>query len=218
MVEAAVKLSPMYAVPLAELRLPACENLNRELAALFLAREDDAHRNPTPSHIPQQELYESRFNLFHWPEPCVRELRQFMLDGVARTVMAATTLGPQDLARFRLHNHTWFHITRHAGSFISHNHPMASWSAVYCVCAGEAVAERPDSGVLRLFDPRQGANAFRDPANANLRPAFALRALELRLSEGQMIVFPSYLYHEVTPFYGKDLRITVATNCWFFDQ
>jgi len=217
-VEAAVKLSPMYAVPLAELRLPACENLNRELAALFLAREDDAHRNPTPSHIPQQELYESRFNLFHWPEPCVRELRQFMLDGVARTVMAATTLGPQDLARFRLHNHTWFHITRHAGSFISHNHPMASWSAVYCVCAGEAVAERPDSGVLRLFDPRQGANAFRDPANANLRPAFALRALELRLSEGQMIVFPSYLYHEVTPFYGKDLRITVATNCWFFDQ
>ena len=49
-----------------------------------------------------------------------------------------------------------------------------------------------------------------------MRPAFALRPLELRLSEGQMIVFPSYLYHEVTPFYGRDLRITVATNCWFF--
>lgn len=216
MVEIAVKLSPMYAVPLAELWLTPCETLNRELEALFLAREDDEHRNPTPSHIPQQELYESRFNLFHWPEPCVRELRQFMLDGVARTVMAATTLGAQDLARFTLHNHTWFHITRHAGSFISHNHPMASWSAVYCVRAGEAVPARPDSGVLRLFDPRQGANAFRDPANANLRPAFALRPLEIRLSEGQMIVFPSYLYHEVTPFYGNDLRITVATNCWFF--
>jgi uncharacterized protein (TIGR02466 family) len=146
----------------------------------------------------------------------VRELRQFMLDGVARAVVAATTLGPQDLARFTLHNHTWFHITRYAGSFISHNHPMASWSAVYCVRAGETVPARPDSGVLRLFDPRQGANAFRDPANANLRPAFALRPLEIRLGEGQMIVFPSYLYHEVTPFYGKDLRITVATNCWFF--
>ena len=206
----------MYAVPVAELRLTTCEVLNRELEALFLAREDDEHRNPTPSHIPQQELYESRFNLFHWPEPCVRELREFMLDGVARTVMAATTLGPQELGQFTLHNHTWFHITRYAGSFISHNHPMASWSAVYCVRAGEEVPARPDSGVLRLFDPRQGANAFRDPANANLRPAFALRPLELRLSEGQMIVFPSYLYHEVTPFYGRDLRITVATNCWFF--
>ena len=216
MVDALVKLSAMYAVPLAEVQLAPCETLNRELEALFLARQNDEHRNPTPSHIAQQELFESRFNLFHWPEPCVQELRQFMLDGVARTVLAATTLAPQDMARFTLHNHTWFHITRHAGSFISHNHPMASWSAVYCVRAGEAVPDRPESGLLRIFDPRQGANAFRDPANANLKPAFALRPLELRLTEGQMVVFPSYLYHEVTPFYGRDVRITVATNCWFF--
>ena len=216
MVEPPVKLSALYAVPLAEAQLTPCEALNRELEALFLAREDDEHRNSTPSHIPQQELFESRFNLFRWPEPCVQELRQFMLDGVARTVLAATTLRSEDLAKLTLHNHTWFHITRYAGSFISHNHPMASWSAVYCVRAGEAVPDRPDSGLLRLFDPRQGANAFRDPANASLKPAFALRPLELRLTEGQMIIFPSYLYHEVTPFYGRDLRITVATNCWFF--
>lgn len=206
----------MYAVPLAEAHLTSCEPLNRQLEALFLARENDQYQNPTPSHIPQQELFESRFNLFRWPDECVQELRRFMLDGVARTVMAATTLGAGDLARYTLHNHTWFHITRHAGSFISHNHPMASWSAVYCVRAGETVAGRPDSGLLRLFDPRQGAGSFRDPANAGLRPIFAHHPLEIRLAEGQMIVFPSYLYHEVTPFYGRDLRITVATNCWFF--
>ena len=216
MVEPVIKLSPMYAVPLAEARLTPCESLNRDLEALFLAREDDAHRNPTPSHIPQQEVFESRFNLFLWPEPCVRELRQFMLDGVARMVLAASTLQAGDLAKLKLHNHTWFHITRYAGSFISHNHPMASWSAVYCVRAGEAPPDRPDSGMLRLFDPRQGAGAFKDPANGHLRPAFAIRPVELRLVEGQLIMFPSYLYHEVTPFYGRDLRITVATNCWFF--
>ena len=216
MVEPVVKLSPVYAVPLAEAQLTPCDALNRELEALFLAREDEQHRNPTPSHIPQQELFESRFNLFRWPEPCIQELRRFMLDGVARTVLAATTLAPQDLARHTLHNHTWFHITRYAGSFISHNHPMASWSAVYCVRAGESVPGRPESGLLRLFDPRQGADAFRDPANGQLKPPFAHRPLELRLREGQMVIFPSYLYHEVTPFYGRDLRITVATNCWFF--
>jgi hypothetical protein len=93
---------------------------------------------------------------------------------------------------------------------------MASWSAVYCVRAGEAVPARPESGVLRLFDPRQGVSAFRDPANSSLKPAFAHHPVEIRLAEGQLIVFPSYLYHEVTPFYGNDLRITVATNCWFF--
>ena len=216
MVAPAVKLNAQFAVPFGEAQLTPCEALNRDLEALFLAREHDEYRNPTPSHTPQQEMFESRFNLFHWPEACVLELRQFMLDAVARTVLEATTLRPEDLARLKFHNHTWFHVTRYAGSFISHNHPMASWSAVYCVRAGEAVAAHPDSGLLRLFDPRPGVNAFGDPANAQLRPAFALRPLELRLAAGQVIVFPSYLYHEVTPFYGKDLRITVATNCWFF--
>ena len=32
---------------------------------------------------------------------------------------------------------------------------------------------------------------------------------------GQLVVFPSYLFHEVTPYYGSDTRITVASNCWF---
>jgi uncharacterized protein (TIGR02466 family) len=215
-VDPVFKLSAIYAVPLAEVRLESCDTLNRELEALLLAREDEKHRNPTPSHIPQPELFESRFDLFRWPEPCIQELRRFMLDGVGRAVMASSTLGPQELSRHTLHNHTWFHITRYAGSFIAHNHPMASWSAVYCVRSGQSVPNQPESGLLRLFDPRSGANAFRDPANANLQPAFQAQPLNIRLAEGQMIIFPSYLYHEVTPFYGRDLRITVATNCWFF--
>jgi uncharacterized protein (TIGR02466 family) len=214
-VTAGVSLQPVFAVPLGAARLAACERLNRELEALFLARADDAHRNPMPSHIPQAETFESRFNLFRWPEPCVQELRKFVLDTVISTVLQATRLQPVDLAQLTLHNHTWFHITRQAGSFISHNHPMASWSSVYCVRAGEAVPAESESGILRLFDPRYGAGAYRDPANSELHRAFALAPIDVRLTEGQVIVFPSYLFHEVTPFYGRDTRITVATNCWF---
>jgi uncharacterized protein (TIGR02466 family) len=214
-VTAGVSLQPIFAVPLGTARLAACERLNRELEALFLAREDDEHRNPMPSHIPQAETFESRFNLFRWPEPCVQELRKFVLDTVLTTVLQATRLQPTDLGRLTLHNHTWFHISRQAGSFVAHNHPMASWSAVYCVRAGEAVPAEPESGVLRLFDPRSGAGAYRDPANSQLHAAFALTPIDFRLTEGQLIVFPSYLFHEVTPFYGPDRRVTVASNCWF---
>ena len=209
-------VTPMFAVPFGEAQLNACERLNRELEALFLAREGDEHRNPTPSHIPQAEMFESRFNLFRWTEPCVLELRKFMLDAVAHTVLAATTLKPADLARLTFHNHTWYHLTRYAGSFVAHNHPLASWSAVYCVRAGEPVPEHPESGRLRFFDPRQGANSFIDLGNAGLKPTFAARTIEVSMVEGQVVIFPSYLFHEVLPFYGKDLRITVATNCWFY--
>jgi uncharacterized protein (TIGR02466 family) len=214
-VSATVTLNPIFAVPLGEARLVPCERLNRELEALFLARENDEHRNPMPSHIPQEEVFESRFNLFRWTEACVQELRSFMLDTVAQTVLRATTLRPQELARLKFHNHTWFHITRNAGSFVAHNHPMASWSAVYCVRAGSMPAEQPGSGVLRLFDPRPGANAYRDPANERLKDIFGLSSIELRLVEGQIVVFPSYLFHDVAPYYGSGTRITVATNCWF---
>jgi uncharacterized protein (TIGR02466 family) len=208
-------LQPAFAVPLAQARLSPCERLNRELEALFLARESPDQRNPMPSHTPQEEMFESRFNLFRWPEGCVQELRRFMLDTIAHTVLLATSLAPAELARLKFHNHTWFHITRNAGSFVCHNHPMASWSAVYCVRAGERPPGEPGSGLLRLFDPRMAAGAYRDPANDRLHPAFGLRSLDLDLEEGQIIVFPSYIFHEVTPFYGSDTRITVATNCWF---
>ncbi|HXA93868.1 MAG TPA: putative 2OG-Fe(II) oxygenase [Steroidobacteraceae bacterium] len=217
MVSPSVKVRPAFAVPIGEVRLAPCEGLNGELEALFLARENDEHRNPTPSHIPQNETFESRFNLFRWPDPCVQELRRFVLDAVARTVIEATSLTAEDLSRLKLHNHTWFHVSRYAGSFIAHNHPLASWSAVYCVRPGEAVAEQPDSGLLRFFDPRQGADAYSDPTNLNLLPAFAPRSIQMRLEAGALIVFPSYLFHEVAPFYGRDTRITVASNCWFVE-
>ena len=215
MVGPVITLKPMFAVPFGEVRLASCERLNRELEMLFLARENDEHRNPTPSHIPQQETFESRFNLFMWPEACVQELRGFMLDAVAHMVLQTTTLRPEDFGSLKFHNHTWFHVSRYAGSFIAHNHPLASWSAVYCVRAGEAAPDHPDSGVLRFLDTRQGADAYIDPAIAPLHREYALRPLEFRLTAGQLIMFPSYVFHEVAPFYGRDTRITVATNCWF---
>jgi len=215
MVSPALKVTPGFAVPFAQGRLVPCERLNRELEALFLARETEEYRNPTPSHVPQQEMFESRFNLFRWPERCVQELRSFMLDCVARAVLETSAITPAQLARLQMHNHTWYHVTRYAGSFVAHNHPLASWSAVYCVRAGEVVPERPGSGLLRFLDTRPGAGSYVDAGNRALHAAFAPGAREVRLEEGQIIVFPSYAIHEVSPFYGRDVRVTVATNCWF---
>ena len=215
MVGSAITLRPLFATPFGEVRLANCQRLNRELEALFLARENDEHRNPSPSHIPQAETFESRFNLFQWPDSCVQELRTFVLNAVAQMVIESTSLTSLDIAKLSFKNHTWFHISRYAGSFVAHNHPLASWSAVYCVRAGQNVPQHPDSGVLRFLDVRQGANAYLDPANATLQRPFALAPVELKLEEGQLVIFPSYVFHEVAPFYGNDVRITVATNCWF---
>jgi len=210
-----VEITAAFAVPICHTTLAACDRLNRELEQLFLARETPEYRNSMPSHNPQAEMFESRVDLFTWPEPCIQELRTFMLESVFRVAMAASETAREEFARLRLNNHTWFHITRHTGCFVAHNHALASWSAVYCVKDGADAAGAPTGGLLRLFDTRGGADAFLDPANQRLRPPFIVGDLELQLRPGQLVVFPSYLFHEVTPYYGSDTRITVATNCWF---
>jgi hypothetical protein len=215
MVTTPITIAPAFAVPFATLQLPDCAALNNELETLFLERETAHFRNPTPSHIVQREVFESRFNLFAWPEPCVQRLRAFVLEAVTRTALQASGTRSEQLRGYTLHNHTWFHITRYAGTFVAHNHPFASWSAVYCVRPGERSEAHPSSGLLRFFDTRHAANSYQDPGNSNLLPSFALGPKEVALRAGDLVVFPSYVFHEVTPFYGTDTRITVASNCWF---
>ena len=99
-----MELTAAFAVPIGHARLEPCDRLNRELEQLFLARETQEYRNPAPSHNPQAEMFESRFDLFTWPEPCIQELRKFMLDAVFRVAMAASETAPEEFARLRLNN------------------------------------------------------------------------------------------------------------------
>jgi uncharacterized protein (TIGR02466 family) len=210
-----MEIFPLFAVPVATRTLSGAEQMNAELEQLILSRENEQHRNPNPTHITQQEVFESNFDFFRWPEPCVQTLRGFMLESIGEVVADLNGYGPQDMARMQLHNHTWFHVTRHGGSFVAHNHPMASWSAVYCVKAGEPVAARKDSGVLRFLDHRPGSNMFMDPANVKVRVPYNFGHFSMRLAAGQLVIFPSYLVHEVATYLGNDNRITIASNCWF---
>jgi hypothetical protein len=178
-----MELTSAFAVPIGHARLESCDRLNRELEGLFLARETPEYRNPVPSHNPQSEMFESRVDLFTWQQPCVQELRKFMLESVFRIAMTASDMPSEQFARLRLNNHTWFHITRPTGYFVAHNHALASWSAVYCVKDGADPAGAPCGGLLRLFDTRAGADAFVDPASQRLRQPFNVSVLSVPRSD-----------------------------------
>ncbi|MDH4056130.1 MAG: 2OG-Fe(II) oxygenase family protein [Gammaproteobacteria bacterium] len=210
-----LQIFALFAAPVATRMLEDADALNHELETLLLARENEQYRNPHPTHMQQQEVFESNFDMFRWSEPCIQALRTFMMESILEVVADLNGHTPEDMAKLVVRNHTWFHVSRHGGSFVAHNHPMASWSAVYCVRGGEPVPERQDSGVLRFLDHRPGSNMFMDPANVKLRVPFNFGHYSMRLAPGQLVIFPSYLVHEVATFLGHDTRITVATNCWF---
>lgn len=202
-----------FAVPFGVSRMPDPERLNATLRSLFLERESlgAEYANPYPTMQTVNALFESRFDLFLWPEPCVRELREFCWNQLYQFIGDVNGIDGNMLSRLHGHADAWFHITRNRGYFALHNHPMASWSGVYCVDAGS----EQSGGLLSFPDPNSSAAMFKDAANRNLPLPYGQITREFRLEPGQLILFPSWLMHQVTPFEGQGARVTVAFNTWF---
>lgn len=217
---APLQVSTVFASPIVTARLPQAGTLNRELRTLFLAREAEGDRYRKSDRTPTEQvnIFESSFDLFSWPDAPIQKLRTFCLDALSRTVMQLNDFSPEQLKRLatvKLEVDCWFHITRFGGYIGNHTHPMASWSGVYCVCPGETPAAYPHSGLLRFPDARPCANMYVDPGNVRMRAPYDFGGVNYRLEAGLLLLFPSYLAHEATAFFGRDERITVAFNCSF---
>jgi uncharacterized protein (TIGR02466 family) len=207
----------MFPVAFAFDQLARPERLNAALRELFLAREHAgaAFANPSPYTERNAPLFESRFDLFAWPQPEIAELREFCLSRTLQLVAELNGHPPDLMRRLRMTVEAWFHVTRRHGYFGVHNHPNASWSGVYCVAAGAADADAPDSGKLTFLHPNATAAMHTDHGNDTLRPPFNVQHVGYLLEPGQLVLFPSWLLHHVTPFQGDGERISVAFNCAF---
>lgn len=209
------QISPIFAVPFVFEQLPDPGPLNAALRTLFLARETEGSRyaNPNPNTVRNRELFESHFDLFDWPEDCVRQLSSFCLSTLMRAVGELNGYDVATLKRLSVATDAWFHITRRNGYFAVHNHPMASWSGVYCVDPGRIDPSQPESGNLSFINPY--ASMYVDAGNVQIKRPFQSTNYAFRLVPGQLIIFPSWVLHQVMPYFGDDERITVAFNCAF---
>lgn len=206
-------VTPMYAVPLMHCQLPSHESLNADLSRLFLGleAEGDRHRDRERRDT-QVGIFESNFYLHLRAEPCVGYLFAYVRQALLGFVQTLNGYAEAEMSNIDFDMHSWFHITRSGGFQSVHNHPNASWSAIYCVDPGDSAD--PASGTVRFHDPKTDSLMYRDPANARLQPPYLLGAWQLTHKAGQMIVFPSYLLHEVFPYTGQRPRIVVALNAW----
>ncbi len=217
MAEAAspLRVFPGFAVPFAEVELPDVQALNVELRELFLEREHAgaAYRNPDPSMFMQDGVYESRFDLFQWPDPSIGKLRDLCTTALFRLVAELNGRAIGQMRDLRMNVDAWFHVTRAGGMFSLHNHPMASWSGVYCVDNG--YDGEAQSGELVFQHPAANANMFMDLSISHLAPPWGNNPKSYLLRPGQLVMFPSWVLHQVLPYRGERERITVAFNAWF---
>ncbi|MGH3630090.1 MAG: putative 2OG-Fe(II) oxygenase [Sciscionella sp.] len=196
--------------------MPNPAGLNATLKNLFLAWEQDKNRPRTsvPTPVIKVAVYESDFSLFQSEEPAITQLAQYCLNAVGHVVSRLNNYTNEEMQGLRIYHHSWYHLTRQGGYTAQHNHPMASWSGVYCVDPGDMVPDKPNNGSLRFLDNRTTASMYLDPGNSHMANPFGFGELAYNLQAGQLLLFPSYLMHEVAAYYGNSPRVTVAFNVW----
>lgn len=210
------RIFPGFAVPFVETELPDAKALNPALRTLFLERaaQGDIYRNADPTMARQHSLFESRFDLFQWPDPCVKQLAAFCTSSVFKLVAELNGYGREQMNALRMSADAWFHVARRGEDFGLHNHPMASWSGVYCVDSGYG-SGAPASGELVFQHPMATAGMFVDRSTSNVPLPWSIRPRSYLLQPGQLVLFPSWLMHQVLAYQGDGQRITVAFNAWF---
>jgi uncharacterized protein (TIGR02466 family) len=212
-----VQVQPFFAVPFGFAQLENCAGLNAELRALFLQRaaEGAKYANPRPLTHRNGQVFESDFQLFRAADPAVQQLKQFCWSSLLAMIADLNKYDQAMMRRLLIYSDSWFHVTRRGGFFGLHNHPMASWSGVYCVAPGEHDAGKPDSGLLSFVNSSTVSQMYVDAATANIQGAYASGTRTVSFAPGQLVLFPSWILHDVKPYEGEGERITVAFNCWF---
>lgn len=209
-------LMNMFAVPFAFSRYPDASRLNSDLRAYVLAAEKTGGTaNPRPLTYRNEALFESHFNLFREPDAAVQELKRFCWDQLLAVIGRLNGYDVPTLERLQIYNDCWFHVTRRGGYFALHNHPNASWSGVYCVDPGRHDPGKKMSGVLSFINPTIMNAMHVDAGVARMQLPYAPQVASCSLEAGQLVIFPSWVLHDVKPFEGEGERITIAFNCWF---
>lgn len=210
-------IEPVFAVPFAMATHPAPEAMNARLRELFLEREaaGDTYANRQPLVNRSDRLFESDFQLFGADDAAVQQLRDFCYRQLYRTIGELNAYPPEMLQNLHIAAESWFHITRRGGYFPLHNHALHSWSGVYCVDPGDALTDDAAAGVLTFINPSATSTMFMDMSVVRMGGGYNYGPREFKLKAGQLVLFPSWLLHEVRVYGGERERITVAFNAKF---
>jgi uncharacterized protein (TIGR02466 family) len=206
----------MFAVPFSFSRHPEQARLNPALKRYILAAEKNGTAaNPRPLTQRNAAVFESHFNLFRDSDAAVQELKTFCWDQLLAVIGRLNRYDLPTLSRLQIYNDCWFHVTRRGGFFGVHNHPNASWSGVYCVDPGQPGADTKNSGLLSFINPMITSAMHMDAGIANMQLPYSYQVANVSLEAGQLVIFPSWVLHDVKPFEGQGERVTIAFNCWF---
>lgn len=175
------------------------ERMNADLRELVLEHER------TESGVRRSNIggWHSRDDLFEWDHRAIGALRT-IADAAVRAVVPLMVGGA---CTFDFSLRGWANLSRYGAYNKQHTHPGCQVSAVYYVASGTPPGpETPESGVFQFLDPRTHAEMSALPGET------VGRGVSVQPLDGRLILFPSWLYHQVNPYFGEGERISISFN------
>lgn len=156
-------------------------------------------------------LYESKFDLLDHDHPGLAKLKSFIQTCVQETVINVNQfkMKPDDL-RVEIRD-SWYHITNDGGFHDSHFHGGCSWCGIYYVQignSGERKGNGAPNGGNRFYSPLASGGKHEDLGNRYL----SITSIDPPISDGMLLLFPSYLLHSGLAYSGEQDRIVISVN------
>src|ERR1700722_3658285 len=190
----------LFGTPVMEYMWPDGSELNPRLREAIL---EHARRNPGMKQTNVGGWHSATGRLEFCGtagERLVRHIHEMAEEATGR-LYAQYGLSPELLAWTLT---AWANINRRGHYNNIHTHPSATWSGVYYVDHGETNPQAEGTSI-DLSDP--------NPARTNIFfPEVAVTHFRFRPIPGLMIMFPSYVPHNVPPHQGDRARISIAFN------
>jgi uncharacterized protein (TIGR02466 family) len=203
-VEIAVK--GLFATPVAAVEVPGAAALNAELERIILQR-----RSATPSvQASNAGGWHSDRDIAVWGGAPIATILD-IAKGVG-TQLTADRHGQPVRPAWTVQ--AWANVNGPGDGNICHYHPGAFWSGTYYVADGGCAADPALGGEFEMLDPRgPGPGMYAPALKFAGEDGNALGSGEtIRPRPGLLFLFPSWLLHQVRPYRGTGLRISIAFN------
>lgn len=133
------------------------------------------------------------------------EVNQFVVNS-CKDVLSATRIENKDSL---IITGAWGNISGPGSSHHKHTHPNNYLSCVYYVATGEGC------NTINFYDPREQIGLIRPEVLE--RTIDNAEDISLQVEPGDLVVFPHWLRHNVSPNTGEIERVSIAYNLMFKD-
>lgn len=208
------EISLLFPTPLFVIEVPDAATLNAELRQVIEQREKS---HPSKQHS-NLGGWQSSWDMDRWGgAPAIKLLAigRNLANRVTTNREGNVGCGPYPgYFAVTWGANMWANVNRSGHGNEFHSHPGAYWSGVYYVDDGGIAADASMGGELEFMDPRGPLPAMNSPHLGFVGPGgLSGGATEMMQPKaGRLVMFPSWLLHQVRPYRGSRERISIAFN------